>query len=113
MIVEQNKTYCFGKGMQPNRLSLMRFFEKLPELCNSCTIEIERRVTPTEANWDSPARLVMKQMFSGWLQQELNLEQIDVEETLFVEGLFGNLYGINSTDFFGSKCCPDLGAVKI
>ena len=99
--------------MSPDRSSLDRFIEKLPEFFAGDAIKIEKVKFPgkTEANWDSPARQIMRQKFEVWLKQELNLQAVDIEETLFVEGLFGDLPEGTHGKFFGSICCPDL-AVK-
>jgi hypothetical protein len=96
--------------MPPDRSSLGRFVEKLPELFAADTITIEKLNSPrnTGTDWDTPARQQMKQKFGAWLKQELGLDTDDVKETLFVEGLFGDLPAGTRGEFFGSVCCPDL-----
>jgi hypothetical protein len=96
--------------VSPDRYSLDHFIKKLPEFLAGNVIRIEklRFSGKTETNWDSPARKVMKQKFDAWLKQKLSLNTVDVEETLFVEGLFGDLPEGTHGKFFGSICCPDL-----
>ena len=69
--------------MLPNQSSLERFSAKLPEFCNSEPIEIEKLATKTEANWDSPARLVAIQFHKECLTFNGNddaYEQVDVTD---------------------------------
>jgi len=96
--------------MQPDRSSLDRFIERLPKLFASDMIRIEKVKFPSGSgtNWDSPARQEMKQKFCVWLKKELGLDTADVEKTLFVEGLLGELPAGARGDFFGSVCCPDI-----
>ena len=96
--------------MPPNCSLLDRFIEKLPDFFAADTIRIRKVKFPgrTETNWDTPARQEMKQKFDAWLKQELGLHTADIEKTLFVEGLFGDLPAGARGEFFGSVCCPDL-----
>lgn len=96
--------------MLPNRSSIDRFIEGLPKFFAADMIRIEKVKLPgsSETNWDTPARQEMKRKFDVWLKQELGLHTADVEETLFVEGLFGDLPAGARGEFFGSVCCPDL-----
>ena len=96
--------------MPLSRSSLERFIEKLPEFLARDVIRIQKvkLAGRAELNWDTPARQEMKQKFDAWLKQELGLPTSDVEEILFVEGLFGHLPAGACNKFFGSVCCPDL-----
>jgi hypothetical protein len=50
----------------------------------------------------------MRDKFAAWLEQELGLCQADIADTLFVEGIFGDLSPSSRGEFFGSVCCPDM-----
>jgi hypothetical protein len=93
-----------------SRSSLERFVKKLPCLLLESDIKIEKInfQGKSENNWDTPARQVMMDKFSSWLKQELGLTQLEIEDALFVEGIFGKLSSEVRGDFFGSVCCPDM-----
>lgn len=96
--------------MSANRSSLDRFINKLPDFFAADVIRIEkvRLSGRAETNWDMPARQVMKQKFDAWLKEELDLSAAELDQTLFVEGLFGDLPARTRAEFFGSQCCPDM-----
>lgn len=96
--------------MALDRHSLYDFVQMLPSLLDADETKIQKINLPgrQETNWDSPAREVMKQKFCTWLKDHLDLSEVAIERTLFVEGLFGNLPSGVQGEFFGSVCCPDL-----
>jgi hypothetical protein len=94
--------------MPINRSSVIRFVTKLPYLLSENEIKIEKISGKLESNWDTPARHVMMDKFSSWLKQELALNQGEIADALFVEGVFGCLPPDARGEFFESVCCPDM-----
>jgi hypothetical protein len=86
------------------------FIEMLPELLSKEEIKIEKIKYPgrNESNWDSPARQIIKNKLSSWMEKELGLIPPEIPKTLWVEGFSAELPSEIRGDFYGSVCCPDI-----